>query len=298
MRGMLARACSPRWSGSTGTSRQPSGLDALRAAGLLERARVPISSRRKTIASPPPGVRTQRVRERQQQARAVSRLAVGRDRAAVAHPAQALEQERRRSRARRGRRRSATKPMPQASRSVLGSWRCLGRPWSSPPVFGWQALRFAVANRRRREPGAPVSAQRPARALRRDGRGDCPRGPWWASLGTGWPRASLTTASDRATRSAPRAVAIFGEVGEDLVGGFHPDVGARVLVPVLEPGADVGFQVADASCGRRGAASLVVIFGEPALDEVEPGGALGDEVEPKRGWRSSQRWIVGVLWVA
>ena len=76
--------------------------------------------------------------------------------------------------------------------------------------------------------------------------------------------------------------AISGEVGEDLVGGFDPDVGARVFVPVVEPGADVGFEVGDAAVDAA-AEHLGCDLGEPALDEVEPGGAFGDEVEHEAG---------------
>ena len=39
-------------------------------------------------------------------------------------------------------------------------------------------------------------------------------------------------------------------------------------------------------------------LGEPALDEVEPARPGRGEVEVKRGWRSSQRLMAGVLWVA
>ena len=42
---------------------------------------------------------------------------------------------------------------------------------------------------------------------------------------------------------------------------------------------------------------LVGQVGEKAFDLVDPGCAVGREVQWKRGWRSSQRWISGVLWV-
>ena len=93
--------------------------------------------------------------------------------------------------------------------------------------------------------------------------------------------------------------AIFGEVGEDLVGGLDPDVGARVFVPVVEPGADVGFEVGDAAVDAA-AEHLGGDLGEPALDEVEPGGALGDDqtvieqvTNDLAGWRLDRLiWVV------
>src|SRR5439155_11495686 len=72
--------------------------------------------------------------------------------------------------------------------------------------------------------------------------------------------------------------AISGKVGEDLVGGLRPDVGTGVCFPVLGPGCDVCLECFDAWVG----AALELLgreFGEPALDEVEPGAALRDEVE-------------------
>src|SRR5437870_6642185 len=74
--------------------------------------------------------------------------------------------------------------------------------------------------------------------------------------------------------------AISCEIAEDLVGGLDPEVGTRVFVPVVEPGADVAFELGDAAVDAA-AEHLGGDLGEPALDEVEPGGALRDEVEHK-----------------
>ena len=53
------------------------------------------------------------------------------------------------------------------------------------------------------------------------------------------------------------SLAVAGDRFEDLLGGFGPDVGSWVLVPVLDPGADVGVEGADAGCVPR-RSSLVV----------------------------------------
>ena len=91
MRGMLARASPPRWSGSTGTSRQPTRLDALRTAGVLDRraGRLVAQEHHREAGA---RLGTQRFGEWQQQAGAVPGLAIPRDRPAMAHLAQALEQ--------------------------------------------------------------------------------------------------------------------------------------------------------------------------------------------------------------
>jgi len=65
-------------------------------------------------------------------------------------------------------------------------------------------------------------------------------------------------------------LAVVGEAVEDFVGGLVPDVGFGVVVPVGDPGADRGDEVADGAVG----AALDPFgreLGEPAFDEVEPG---------------------------
>jgi len=60
-----------------------------------------------------------------------------------------------------------------------------------------------------------------------------------------------------------------GDFVEDLVGGFGPDEGLGVVVPVGDPAVDPGFEFGDggeAGVGQGFAAE----HGEPALDEVEP----------------------------
>ena len=58
-------------------------------------------------------------------------------------------------------------------------------------------------------------------------------------------------------------------LGDDLVGGLVPDEWLGVVVPVGDPGADRGDEIAD---GAVGAAldPLAGQLGEPALDEVQP----------------------------
>jgi len=74
------------------------------------------------------------------------------------------------------------------------------------------------------------------------------------------------------------AVTVTADRLEDLVGGLGPDEGAQVFVVVGQPVADVGAQLAHRAlddAARRARGQL----GEPALDEVQPGGAGGGEVQ-------------------
>ena len=63
--------------------------------------------------------------------------------------------------------------------------------------------------------------------------------------------------------------AVAGETVEDLVGGFGPDVGLGVGVPVLDPAGDVGGEFFDVVVG-----GALQLFGgeggEPAFDQVHP----------------------------
>jgi glycogen operon protein len=71
--------------------------------------------------------------------------------------------------------------------------------------------------------------------------------------------------------------AVAGDAVEDLVGGLGPHVGARVLVPGVDPASDVGVEGAD----RAVRATLQLLggqFAEPAFDEVEPRRAGRGEV--------------------
>ena len=63
---------------------------------------------------------------------------------------------------------------------------------------------------------------------------------------------------------------LVSDASQDLVGGLGPDVGAGVVVPGLDPGADVGVELTYRGVGAA-AQFLGGQFGEPALDEVEPG---------------------------
>ena len=74
------------------------------------------------------------------------------------------------------------------------------------------------------------------------------------------------------------SLAVAGDRFEDLLGGFGPDVGAWVLVPVLDPGADVGVEGADAGV-RAAAQQLGGQLPEPALDEVDPAAGGRGEVQ-------------------
>src|SRR5258707_12297358 len=75
---------------------------------------------------------------------------------------------------------------------------------------------------------------------------------------------------------------ICGEAFEDLVGGLGPGEGPGVLVPGLDPVADVPFQRLDVLVGAT-AQPLVGEQAEPALDLVEPGGGGRREMHVKAG---------------
>ena len=45
-------------------------------------------------------------------------------------------------------------------------------------------------------------------------------------------------------------MAVVGEGFQDVVGGFGPDEGPGVLVPLVDPLADVGLELGDAAVGR------------------------------------------------
>jgi hypothetical protein len=61
-----------------------------------------------------------------------------------------------------------------------------------------------------------------------------------------------------------RSLTVSAECFEDLVGGFGPDERAGVLVPGLDPAADVGFQGLDVGADSA-LEQLGGQFGEPAL---------------------------------
>ena len=65
---------------------------------------------------------------------------------------------------------------------------------------------------------------------------------------------------------------------DDLFGGFVPDERFRVVVPVFGPGLDGLFEFVDAG-EHASAESTIGEFFEPALDQVEPRRAGGDEVQ-------------------
>src|SRR5665647_2465589 len=74
------------------------------------------------------------------------------------------------------------------------------------------------------------------------------------------------------------SVTVTGDRLEDLVGGLGPDEGARVFVPVRQPVADVGAQLAHRTVDAAARLARGQL-GEPALDEVQPRGAGGGEVQ-------------------
>jgi hypothetical protein len=84
--------------------------------------------------------------------------------------------------------------------------------------------------------------------------------------------------------------------GEDLVGGGGPFEGFWVGVPVVDVAADLGDEGAD---GAEGAAAdrLAGDDAEPGFDLVDPRRANRGEVEPPRGFLSSQATTSGVVWV-
>ena len=63
---------------------------------------------------------------------------------------------------------------------------------------------------------------------------------------------------------------------------FGPDEWLGILVPLVDPGADVAFEVDPAAVGRA-AQRAPGQFSEPAFDEVEPGAAGGGEVQVEPG---------------
>ena len=67
-------------------------------------------------------------------------------------------------------------------------------------------------------------------------------------------------------------MAISGEGAEDLLGGLGPHKRPRVVIPGVDPGADVGLQGVDAGMDTP-LQQLGGELGEPALNLIEPRGA-------------------------
>jgi len=94
-----------------------------------------------------------------------------------------------------------------------------------------------------------------------------------------------------AVRNQPRWLGLLSRVSnsvtapsdrlEDLVGSLGPDDGAPVFVPVRQPVADVGVELAHRTvhCAAQIARRQP---GEPALDEVQPEGAGGSDEQTRR----------------
>jgi hypothetical protein len=76
-----------------------------------------------------------------------------------------------------------------------------------------------------------------------------------------------------------------GEGFKDLLSCLGPGERLGILVPVLDPRADVGFEGLDVLVGPA-ADHLVGQEAEPALDLVDPGAAGGGEVHVKA-------WVLG-----
>src|SRR3954447_4359273 len=93
-----------------------------------------------------------------------------------------------------------------------------------------------------------------------------------------WPSRS----SRRLVSRLVDSLAVAGDRFEDLLGGLGPDVRSWVLVPVLDPGADVGIERADAGM-RAAPEQLGGQLCEPALDEVQPTAGGRGEVQHKAG---------------
>src|SRR5271170_4704030 len=70
----------------------------------------------------------------------------------------------------------------------------------------------------------------------------------------------------------------IADTGFDLMGGLGPDEGLGGLIPVVEEVGDGAFQLGDAG-GAATANRLLADDAEPALDQVEPGGAGRGEVQ-------------------
>ncbi len=71
------------------------------------------------------------------------------------------------------------------------------------------------------------------------------------------------------------------DLGDDVVGGFVPDEGLGVVVPVLGPELDGVDELIEAGEAAAAEASIGQGF-EPALDEVQPGRAGRREVQVQR----------------
>ena len=84
---------------------------------------------------------------------------------------------------------------------------------------------------------------------------------------------------------------------EDLLGGLRPHERPGILVPGLDPGADVFFQGLHALAGPA-ADHLIGQEPEPAFHLVDPRRSGRGECTWNGGWRATQSRIAGVLCVA
>ena len=91
--------------------------------------------------------------------------------------------------------------------------------------------------------------------------------------------------------------AVAGEAFEDVFGGLVPDERGRVVVPVVDPGSDVGGESFDAAVG-----GALQFLGGSAENHrstrFSQDAPVGVKCSTNLGCAASQRWMAGVLWVA
>src|SRR5437868_4475512 len=88
-----------------------------------------------------------------------------------------------------------------------------------------------------------------------------------------------------------------GELCEDVACGPGPDEGLWIAVMFIEVAVDGGLQIDDGAEDPSSQA-LAGQSGEEIFDGVEPGAGGGVKWKVQRGWRMSQAWTLGCLWVA
>ena len=90
------------------------------------------------------------------------------------------------------------------------------------------------------------------------------------------------------------SLAVSGDGVQDPLRGLGPHVGPGVLVPVLDPRADVGVERAD---GLVGAAAQLFVgqLSEPAFDQIQPRAGGRGEVQLEAGMLSQPPLDFGVV---
>ena len=261
----------------------PEGLDARDRQGAREVARPALCDLRR-----PDGRRARRDRRR--------RPAVG-DARRARTPIASRRGERSAGDRRRDRVGAPAPPRPTGARACCSPARTPTRARSR----GWRSA-TASTSRRRRAPKRSSSAARdlrpdlvivdwdaPGAAGRRGRAARRRRHARRQAAAAGRPRAQAAHREVAAAGADERLASPFSPLqlqvklrkllgAEAVTGHLGPDEGSRVLVPGLDPGADVGVEFADGAV-RAAPEQLGGELGEPALDEVQPRRAGGREVQ-------------------